>query len=202
VERHVSNEERKIFSIGHSNLLIEQFLALLEAHGIEVLVDVRSKPYSAYARQYDMEPLRASISLAGLQYLYLGRELGGHPDSSDFYDAEGHVLYERLAQSEAFQRGLARLEAEMEARRIAVMCSEENPACCHRRVLIGRVLAARGASLDHIRADGRVQTEADLKFEETGGQGDLFADSEDPTTWRRSTQSVSQRKPRPSSSER
>jgi len=202
VEHHVSNEERRGFSIGHSNFLIEQFLDLLKTHNIEALVDVRSKPYSAYARQYDMEPLRSAVSSAGLRYVFLGRELGGHPDNTEFYDPDGHVLYERLAQSPAFQRGLAALETEMKGRRIAIMCSEENPASCHRRLLIGRVLATRGVSLEHIRADGRVQTEADLLFEETGGQGDLFADSEDPAAWRRSTQSASQRKPRPSSSNR
>jgi uncharacterized protein (DUF488 family) len=202
VEGRPLREEERVFSIGHSNLPIEQFVGLLDANGIKTLVDVRSKPYSSYARQFDMAPLRSAVTSAGLRYVFLGGELGGHPDNSEFYDADGHVLYERLAESPSFRQGLEKLGEEAKDRRIAIMCSEEDPASCHRRLLIGRVLAALGVSLEHIRADGRVQTEADLVIEETGGQGDLFADLEDAATWRRSTQSASQRKPRPSSSKR
>jgi len=193
---------KRLFSIGHSNQDTDALLSLLKEHGVEVVVDVRSSPHSAYASQFDREPLEAALKRAGLKYLFLGKELGGHPDDPSWYDADGHVVYERVAGSSRFLEGIERLERGVEKFRVAILCSEENPARCHRRLLVSRVLASRGIAVDHIRGDGRVQTEDELKIEETGGQGDLFEGLEDGTTWRRSTQSVSRRKRRPSSSDR
>jgi uncharacterized protein (DUF488 family) len=191
----------RLFSIGHSNQSIGTFLNLLKQHAIQVLVDVRSRPYVKYATHFNREPLKAALAGTGIEYLFLGRELGGHPADAQFYDGEGHVLYERLAESPVFLEGIRRLENGARRRRVAIMCSEEDPASCHRRLLIARVLAARGIVLDHIRGNGRIQTEEELRLEATGGQGDLFADQEETASWKRSTQSVLPRKPRPSSSE-
>jgi uncharacterized protein (DUF488 family) len=197
----MGDTEGHIFSIGHSNHAMDVFLELLKKHRIDVLVDVRSRPYAKYASHFDQRPLREALTTAGIRYLFLGRELGGQPAKAAFYDADGHVIYQRLAESPLFIEGIQRLETGAPEHRIAIMCSEEDPASCHRRLLLGHVLEARGIPLDHIRGDGRVQTEEELVIEETGGQGDLFADQEDADTWKRSTQSVLPKKP-PSSSSR
>jgi uncharacterized protein (DUF488 family) len=181
---------------------LEAFLHLLTTQHIDALADVRSHPYSKYASQFDRQPLKVALTAAGIRYLFLGEELGGQPSGAEFYDADGHVLYARVAESPAFLHGIARLEQGAQRHRVAILCGEENPAGCHRRLLVGRMLAARGITVDHIRGDGRVQTEEELVLEETGGQGDLFADQEGTATWRRSSQSVLPGKPRPSSSGR
>jgi len=193
---------KRLFSIGHSNQDTDALMSLLKTHGVEVVVDVRSSPHSGYASQFDREPLEAALNRAGLKYLFLGKELGGHPDDPACYDGDGHVVYERVAASGPFLEGIRRLENGAGRFRIAMLCSEEDPAQCHRRLLVGRVLASRGIAVDHIRGDGRVQTEQELTLEETGGQGDLFEGLEDGATWRRSTQSVSRKRRRPSSSGR
>jgi uncharacterized protein (DUF488 family) len=69
--------ERVIFSIGHSSQSTEAFLALLERHGIEVVADVRSRPYPRFASQHNEETLEAAVKAAGRRYVFLGRELGG-----------------------------------------------------------------------------------------------------------------------------
>jgi len=195
--------ERRLLSIGHSSHSLETFLVLLKQHRIEVLVDARSHPFSRFASHFDAAALKKAVVDAGIRYLFLGKELGGRPDGEEFYDDDGHVLYWRVAESALFLEGLRRLEKGMVKYRVALLCSEEDPASCHRRLLIGRVLAARGIVLDHIRGDGRIQTEAELQVEEeqrrTKGQGSLFERREDKT-WR-STQSVSRKGPRQSSSE-
>lgn len=193
---------KRLFSIGHSNQDMDALLSLLKENGVEVVVDVRSSPHSGYASQFDREPLEAALKRAGLNYIFLGKELGGHPDDPACYDGDGHVVYEQVAASARFLEGIRRLERGIEKFRVAILCSEENPAQCHRRLLVSRVLASRGIVVDHIRGDGRVQTEAELTLEETGGQGDLFEGLEDGATWRRSTQSVSRKRRRPSSSGR
>ncbi len=185
-----------LYSIGHSNHPLETFLQLLKAHAIEVLADVRSQPYSRYAPQFNQEALRRAVTQAGLRYLYLGNELGGRPAQQEFYDATGHVLYAKVAQSEAFQQGLRQLAEACQRYRVAIMCSEENPAQCHRYLLIGRALGERAITLHHIRGDGRIQTSAEVE-REAGHQPVLPGFEE--YRWR-STRSVSPRKPRRSSS--
>src|SRR5579871_3977660 len=84
-----------VYSIGHSSHAAELFSELLARHAIQVLVDVRSAPYSRYAPQFDREILQQSLQKANVKYLFLGRELGGRPGNLDYYDADGHVLYSR-----------------------------------------------------------------------------------------------------------
>jgi uncharacterized protein (DUF488 family) len=100
----------RVFTIGHSNHAPEDFLSLLKEQGVQVIADVRSQPYSKYATQFDQGPLKLAVQEAGVRYLYLGRELGGRPDGDEFYDSDGHFLYDRVAATSLFQEGLSRLE--------------------------------------------------------------------------------------------
>ncbi len=156
-------EEKKIlFTIGHSNLDLGTFINLLKVNRIEVLVDVRSQPYSRFASQFNKANIQKAVQANGMKYLFLGEELGGRPKEKEFYDPEGHVLYSRIAQSALFTDGIARLIKGIRDYRIAIMCSEENPVNCHRRFLVGRVLADHGVTIQHIRKDGRIQSVADV----------------------------------------
>ncbi len=199
------NEHLRLLSIGHSNHSAEGFANLLKKHNIEVLVDVRSHPYSRYAPQFDTSDLKGLLAKAGVTYLYLGRELGGRPEGDHYYDAEGHVLYARLATSSLFLEGIDRLQKGAQAYRVVVMCAEEDPLNCHRRLLIGRVLQERGVALDHIRGNGRLQTEDELVRAQppqasASEQTDFFHATQE-VAWR-SIRSVSRRNRPPSSSER
>ena len=74
----------KVYTIGHSNHSLETFLNLLLASGIEVVVDIRSKPSSQVVPHFDRKPLENSLKMKGFKYLYLGKELGGKPSSKEF----------------------------------------------------------------------------------------------------------------------
>jgi uncharacterized protein (DUF488 family) len=132
----------------------------------------------------------------------LGDSIGGRAESLEFYDAEGRVLYDKVATTAAFRQGIERLLKGIRTYRIAILCGEEDPANCHRRLLIGRVLGEQGVRIMHIRGDGRTQSEAELaadeQFQKTKGQLALF-ETEDPQEWK-STQSVLPRNPPPNSS--
>ena len=138
-----------------------------------------------------------------VQYLFLGDLLGGRAENAKFLDGDGHVLYDRIAQSAPFQQGIERLLSGMATYRVALMCGEENPTDCHRRLLIGRVLRGQGVEVMHIRGDGRVQSEEELaaeqQFRKTKGQKTLF-ELEEADAWK-STQSVLPKKTPKSSSE-
>jgi uncharacterized protein (DUF488 family) len=151
-----------IFTIGHSNHAMEPFLRLLELHAIQILIDIRSHPFSRYVTHFNYPEVEDAIERRGIQYRYMGQELGGRPQGDSFYDADGYVLYNRVAEAPFFRTGIARLEEDGETYRVAIMCSEEDPTSCHRRLLIGRVLAGDGVSFLHIRGDGSIQAEADV----------------------------------------
>jgi uncharacterized protein (DUF488 family) len=192
-----------LFSIGHSNHALERFLDLLRQHRIEVLVDARSNPYSRFAPHFDKSSLKEAVTKVDIKYLFMGKELGGRPDENEFYDGEGHVLYWRVAESPLFLDGIERLENGIAKYRVALMCSEENPSACHRRLLVSRVLATRGIQTEHIRGNARVQTEEELQAEEerrrTDGQIEFFKEPFQEKAWR-SIQSVLQKGRRQSSS--
>lgn len=188
-----------VWTIGHSTLAPERFLELLDQNAIGVVADVRSQPYSRFSPHFSREELEATLLKAGVNYVFLGRELGGRPHGADYYDAEGHALYWRMAESEPFAQGLERLLVWARRYRVAMLCSEEDPSVCHRRLLVSRVLHERGVEVRHVRADGRVETEAALRAGESRHrQASLLDPHEDPT-WR-SPQSVSHKSPQRTSS--
>lgn len=156
------NSKARVYTIGHSNHSLDGFFALLNSVSTEVLVDIRSSPYTKYSTHFNQSNLKYALSEAGLKYLYLGGELGGIPKDESFYDGDGHVLYWKLASTEPFQQAIERLCRGAETFNVVLLCAEENPAGCHRRLLVGKVLEARGIETLHIRARGETQSEEEI----------------------------------------
>ena len=184
----------KALTIGHSRHSTEHLLKLLESHSIRVVVDVRSAPYSRIAPQYDLDDFKNSLKKSGFNYVYVGQELGGRPAGKEFYDDKGRVLYYKVAKTRKFLSGIHRLLKGIKTSRIAILCSEEDPKNCHRRLLVGRVLSEYGITVEHLRGDGRIQSEVEINSEgrPNGDQLALFKNSENEK-WK-STQSVLQKK--------
>jgi len=151
--------ERSIFTIGHSTHAFEAFAALLARHGVTAVADVRSHPYSRLAH-FHRPALEARLPAAGVQYVFLGRELGARRDEPECY-VDGQADYRRIAALPAFAAGLERLERGARTHRIALMCAEKEPLDCHRTILVSRQLALRGWNVRHILADGSLETQAD-----------------------------------------
>ncbi len=169
-------EESVVFTIGHSTHSIEKFVAMLQKHAITALVDVRSVPYSGRHPQFSKEALAACLSKVGIDYVFLGEELGARPDDPTCFDND-QVDFDRLAARDLFKRGLDQVLEGSRTRRIALMCAEREPLDCHRTILVCRHLAGHGVRISHILADGsledHLQTEARL-MRITGTEGDLF----------------------------
>ena len=192
----------RVLTIGHSNHTMDRFVELLRAHGVQMLVDVRSSPYSRYSAHFCRDALDALLRRAGIRYVFMGSQLGGRPEDSSLYDEAGHVDYAQVAATPHFVGAIDRLLGESSAEHTVLMCSEEDPLRCHRFLLIARVLAERSVIVLHIRGDGRVQTHDDLthQLQQATSQPQLalFTDG-DRVEWK-SPQSVSPRsRPRSSS---
>src|SRR2546423_1747938 len=182
VSERATEPQRCPYPMGPSTPPLDTSPGLLAAHAVQVLVDGRSQPYSKYTPHFASRQLKAAVTAREILYLYLGKELGGRPDGAEFYDPDGYVRYDLVAESPLFLQGIARLEQGIQRYRVAAMCAEEDPAGCHRRLLIGRVLAATGTTVLHIRADGSLQPEEEFGATDAprhaGGQLALFPDAE------------------------
>ncbi|NEV63525.1 DUF488 family protein [Thiorhodococcus minor] len=148
-----------LYTIGHSDHALEAFIGLLRQHGLSAIADVRSHPYSRRHPQFNREPLKAALREAGISYVFLGRECGARSEDPDCY-AEGRVQYERLAQTALFREGLERIRVGADSYTLALMCAERDPLSCHRTLLVGRALVAQGMAVQHILADGGLESHA------------------------------------------
>jgi len=150
-----------LLTIGHSNHPIERFVALLETYGVTAVADMRSVPYSRAQPQFNRELLQSVLVRSRIGYVFLGEDLGiAAPDWRCRVD--GRVDFTRVARSEAFLRGVQKVEAEMRRYRLTMMCSEGEPLQCHRSILLSRHLAATGVQVQHILPDGGMESQEQI----------------------------------------
>ena len=171
-----------IFTIGHSTHSSAEFIELLRRHGADAVADVRSSPHSRFNPGFNREPLQQCLKAAGVTYAFLGDDLGGRPSDPACY-SEGRVQYDRVAATESFKRGVARILHGAQRYRVALLCSEKEPLACHRTLLIAPALVARGIPVVHIHADGGLEPHADAMTRLLADLGlpprDLYRDEQD-----------------------
>lgn len=148
-----------IFTVGHSNHSMDDFLRLLRRHDVDAVADVRSTPYSRRHPQFNQKALASGLELAGIRYLFLGDRLGARPDDPKCY-VDGKVQYDRLADTPAFHSGIRQVIDLIGAHRAALLCAEREPLDCHRMILVGKHLDAAGVRVAHILGDGTLQEHA------------------------------------------
>ena len=173
----------RILTIGHSNHSWEAFLKLLRGNGVEVLVDTRSVPTSRWADFANGPSLKGLLGRAGIDYVFMGDSLGGKPADPDCYDGQGKPDYRKMRSKVFFHRGIGEMLQLAKGTTVALMCAEEDPSKCHRRLLIGPALEERGFRLRHIRGDGSVQSQDSLgnkKAYQRQLQGRLFPEDPGP----------------------
>lgn len=169
-----NNSKIRIFTIGHSNVTAVEIIQLLKDFHIQALVDVRTSPYSQYNPQFNRERFMRLMKAVGIEYHYLGEQLGGRPKEADCYKnkqvAEPPADYLRLVDYPVlmtktfFLEGIQRLTQIAARKTCAVMCSEEDPAKCHRHHLIGRYLMGQGVEVIHIRGSGQAVNARQFSF--------------------------------------
>lgn len=174
------SEKGIVFTIGHSNHPLDVFLKLLRKHEVTAVADVRSAPYSRHNPQFNRELLGKALKTNGIEYIFLGRELGARSDDHSCYE-DGRIQYARLARTDLFRRGIERVISSTGDYRVALMCAEREPLECHRTLLVACALAERGVVIEHILPDGRLEPhEATLeRLLDAANQEDLFLSREE-----------------------
>jgi uncharacterized protein (DUF488 family) len=145
-----------IYTIGHSNHKADKFLKLLQANHVNLLVDVRSAPYSRYCPQFNKNDIENYLKNFGIQYIYSWDYLGVLLEKGGDYLHE--VNYPEVMKKDWFVKGIDRLIQLASENSTAVMCSEENPGECHRHHLISKFILENYPEIEirHIRGDGTV----------------------------------------------
>ena len=152
-----------VFTLGHSTRSLEDFLALLAEHGVELLADVRRFPGSRRFPHFRRETLAAALAAAGIDYRHLPG-LGGrrkpHPGSSHtHWTNAGFRAYADHMETAEFADAFAEILGLADNRTTALMCAEAVPWRCHRQ-LVADALVARGRRVVHIMAPGRSENHA------------------------------------------
>lgn len=122
----------KIYTVGHSNKELKALVKKLAKHEIKALVDVRSSPYSRFNPQFNMQSVKIAVERAGVQYIWQGKNLGGLGKNIDFIGGLRYVI--TLAGQ----------------KNTCVMCSEADPAKCHRGSVLAPEFERRGLEVVHI----------------------------------------------------
>lgn len=156
----MTDEHKLVLTVGHSTHSIDMFVKLLRLHGVTALADVRSAPFSRLNPQFNKGALAGNLKLQCMKYVFLGRELGARSNDPSCYE-NGRVQYARLARTDQFQKGIARVIRGTRDHRIALMCAEREPLECHRTLLVARSLEKEGISVAHILSDGGLETHHD-----------------------------------------
>lgn len=177
-----TSKSNSIFTVGHSTHSYEHFLLLLRKSGITAVADVRTSPYSRHFPHFNKDTLKNELRMDGIAYSFIGKELGGRPIGRQYY-CDGIADYERMAEAPDFKHGIHRVLEGAKKYRIALMCSEHDPLDCHRCLLVGRALAARGIAVKHIKSNGAVadhdEIEQRLLKSESQLGDDLFLSPEE-----------------------
>jgi uncharacterized protein (DUF488 family) len=138
-----------LFTIGHGAAPFSDLLRRLQTHGVRMVLDVRSEPYSGRAPHYNKSDLEAELIAAGISYRWLGDRLGGKP-----LQPGGPVPIENVALRSA---GITDATALARGATSALLCAELNPTHCHRTVTLAPCFEEEGFSVVHILDDGTLR---------------------------------------------
>jgi uncharacterized protein (DUF488 family) len=142
-----------VFTIGHSNRPLDEFLRMLRAHGVDLLVDVRTMPRSRQNPQFNRETLPEALAAAHVEYRHMPG-LGGlrHPRKDSINTAWQNASFRGYAdymQTPEFERNVDELVQIATGHTTAIMCAESLPWRCHRS-MIADALTARSIAMHHI----------------------------------------------------
>ena len=160
------SQQKQCFTIGYGDYPIDRFITVLQKISSEVIIDVRSSPYSRFNPHFNRENLENSLHRIDIGYQYMGDKIGGRYTDPGLLFPDGTVDYRKVRDTEPFREGISQLLSIIASgKKIALMCAEKEPERCHRFALISPVLQSKGISVIHIRPDMRLQANEDLERE-------------------------------------
>lgn len=154
---------KQLYTIGYSGFpTSDDFVRELNKYGVQILIDVRSSPYSAYYSAYNKEPLSAKLKDNNIYYYNYARQFGARQEDTSFYK-NGRLDFATFSKSPQFLDGVRSVEKSNAV--IAFMCGEKHPSECHRSILVARAFSDRGHEIVHIKPNNETLTQHDVETE-------------------------------------
>lgn len=172
-----------VFTVGHSTLPIERFIALLATYGIERLADIRTVPRSRHNPQFNGDALADSLREAGIEYVPM-QALGGlrRPNKASINGGWRNANFRGYAdymQTDAFEHALEMLIGVSREKRVAIMCAEAVPWRCHRS-LVADALCARGVEVVEILSESSSRLHKVTPFAHVEGERVTYPPTQAP----------------------
>jgi uncharacterized protein (DUF488 family) len=153
-----------LFTIGYSTFEIGDFIDVLKQYGVNVVIDVRSIPYSEYHEQYNKESIERVLKANDIHYRNYPEEFGARQTEKQFFSFDGYLDFDLFTKSVRFKRGVKKINMSLaKGYCIAFMCAEKDPATCHRSIMVSRAFYKSGNSVSHILDNGRIASQADVE---------------------------------------
>lgn len=154
----------EIYTIGHTNHSIEQFVALLRNYKINCVIDVRSTPFSKYTPQFNENNLKAELNRRGIYYINMGNEFGARRKNKELYTVDGYLDFEKTRKDVEFLNGIERIKQGCnKGFTITLMCTEKDPFDCHRTIMVSKGLKDKGFKVNHILPNMVIETQESIE---------------------------------------
>ena len=141
-----------IYTVGHSNLDFMRFISLIQENRINHIIDIRSIPYSRRASWSNKSRLPDLLRPFRIRYTYLGHKLGGKKKTIDQYSKQQGVT-----PQEIYKEGIQQLLGLSMRDNLTLLCSESDPANCHRQHIVAQTLIDVGVKVIHILGNGSLK---------------------------------------------
>jgi uncharacterized protein (DUF488 family) len=173
-----------IYTIGYTGFYIDNFINILKSKQINVVIDVRSSPYSERYPDYNKNILEAKLKENGIFYRNYVSEFGARQENVKFYTDGRCLNFELFAQSEQFLSGVEKIKNSIaKGYKIVLLCAEKEPIQCHRTILVSRAFSDLGYNIIHLMPDDQTKTQKQIeqelldKYFPNRGQMTLFSSS-------------------------
>lgn len=164
--REKNNIEKVIYTIGYTGFSLEEFIGILKYYTINVVIDVRSLPYSERYPDYNKNNLEKTLKNNGIYYRNYITEFGARQENTEFYSSEGILDFELFAKSEQFLKGVNKIcNSVAMGYNVVLLCAEKNPIQCHRAILVSRVFSDLGYSIIHLLPNKQITTQKQIEVE-------------------------------------
>lgn len=155
-----------VYTIGYSGFSINTFITVLKQHGIRLVIDVRSSPYSGFYPDFNMDTLKPVLLKNGIYYRNYAEEFGARQKNESLFTPEGYLDFDLHCKSKPFIQGVNKLINSLsQGYTFALMCAEKDPIRCHRTIMVSRRFFEMGYHIVHILPNGILSTQQDIEQE-------------------------------------
>ena len=157
---------KTIYTIGYTGFSIESFIHVLKKYSINVVIDVRSSPYSERYPQYNKPSIEKILIDNRIYYRNYKKEFGARQEDKKFTSEEGYLDFELFSQSAQFKEGISKIVNSVnQGYNIVFLCAEKKPVMCHRTILVARAFYEIGYDVIHIMPNNQIMTQKQIEDE-------------------------------------